>query len=239
MFYTDIHSHVLSGVDDGAASEEMMYQMLDMAYEDGTRTLCLTPHYNPVYYGHNKRKAVHAFDLLSAYAKEKYPDMTLSLGNELGYHTECHEAIKSGDCFLLGGKYLLMDFFSTAPLFNIKYAMEQMLSEGYNVILAHVERYHYLRGQEDLLLDWERRGALFQLDASAFSKDTSFRMKRWVKKLMTHALVHVVASDAHDTVTRPPILSEAELFISQRYGAELARLLLCEIPARIVRGEHI
>ena len=239
MFYTDIHSHILSGVDDGAENEQTMFDMLDMAYRDGTREICFTPHYNPVYYGHNTRKAVRSFARISDYAKEHYPDMTLSLGNELGYHTESVEAIENGDCHLIGNRYLLMDFFSAAPLFTIKYAMDQMLSDGYNVILAHVERYHELRGEEKLLLDWKRRGALFQLDASAFSKDATPRMKRWVKRLMTHALVHVVASDAHDLVTRPPVLSEAEAFISQRFGSDLSLLLLSEIPKRIIRGESV
>ena len=239
MVYTDIHSHILCGVDDGAENEQMMYDMLDMAYRDGTRELCLTPHYNPVYYGHNDKRAARAFEGLCDYAKIYYPDMTLSLGNELGYHTECTEAITKGECRLIGNRYLLMDFFSETPLFNIKYAMDQMLSEGYNVILAHVERYHALRGEEGLLLDWERRGALFQLDASAFSKDATPRMKRWVKRLMTHALVHAVASDAHDTVTRPPMLSEAEAYITQRFGGDLALLLLSEIPKRIIRGERV
>lgn len=239
MYYTDIHSHLLFGVDDGAKDEKTMYDMLDMAYFDGTRSLCVTPHYNPVYYGHNAKKADRAFQLLSEYAQKKYPDMSLSLGNELGYYTECSEALSSGECRLLGGKYLLMDFFPGTPLFTIKYAMEQMLSEGHNVILAHVERYSCLRGEEELLSEWERRGALFQVDASAFSKDASPRMRRQIKKLMKRALVHVVASDAHDTGARAPLLSETEKAISERYGEELARLLLCEIPTRILKGEHI
>ena len=47
MFYTDIHTHLLCHVDDGAESTAMMQEMLDVAYRDGTRTLCLTPHYDP------------------------------------------------------------------------------------------------------------------------------------------------------------------------------------------------
>ena len=239
MYYTDIHSHLLFGVDDGAKDEQTMYDMLDMAYADGTRSLCLTPHYNPVYYGHNGKKAEHAFALLSEYAKEKYPDMTLSLGNELGYYTECTEALVGGECRLLGGKYLLMDFFPGTPLFTIKYAMEEMLSAGYSVILAHVERYSCMRGEIELLAEWGRRGALFQLDAAAFSKDASPHIRRYVKKLMKRALVHMVASDAHDTGARAPLLSETEKAISDRFGEDLARLLLSEIPSRILKGECI
>ena len=239
MFYTDIHSHMLFGTDDGAKDEETMYAMLDMAYNSGTRTVCLTPHYHPLYYGHNQSRSLHAFDLLSAYAKQKHPDMTLSLANELGYYTDCLRAIEEGACRLIGGKYLLMDFLPTTPLFTIRYAMEEVLSAGYRVLLAHIERYPALHGEEDLLSAWEHRGALFQINASAFSRSASFRTRRHVRALMRRGLVHAVAADAHDLVLRPPVLAEAESVITKAYGADVATLLLSELPASLVAGKNI
>lgn len=238
MFYTDIHSHMLCGVDDGATDEQMMRQMLDAAYRDGTRTLCLTPHFHPVYYGDNKNSSADAFARLSAYAREKYPDMRLSLANELGYYTDCIPAIAGGACRLIGGKYLLMDFLPATPLFTIRYAMEEVLAHGYHVLLAHIDRYEALEGEEALLSDWEMRGARFQVNASAFARRADRRDRRIVKKLMKHALVHVVASDAHNLTTRPPSLLEAEEVITARFGGDIARLLLSEFPTRIVNGEE-
>ena len=46
MDFYDIHSHILAKVDDGAETFEMSCRMLDMAYEEGIRHLCVTPHYN-------------------------------------------------------------------------------------------------------------------------------------------------------------------------------------------------
>ena len=238
MFYTDIHSHMLCGVDDGAKDEKTMYEMLDTAYRDGTRTLCLTPHYQPVYYGNNVDSSSGAFEKLTAYAKEHYPDMKLYLANELGYFTDCIPHVAKGSCRLIGGKYLLVDFFQGTPLFTIRYAMEEMLACGYNVILAHVERYGALDGEEDLLEEWERRGARFQVNAGAFAKKGYRKEKRRVKKLMRRALVHVVASDSHDMLLRPPSLRSAEEYIASHYGAEIAKLLLSDFPTRIVKGEE-
>ena len=212
--------------------------MLDVAYRDGTRTLCLTPHYQPVFYGENKQKSEEAFSRLSAYAKEKYPDMKLLLANELGYYADCLPAVLKGDCRLIGDKYLLMDFMPGVPLFTIRYAMEEMLSRGYNVILAHVERYGALDGEESLLEEWERRGARFQVNASAFSRKTVWKIRRRVKRLMSRALIHAVASDAHDMTVRTPSLREAETVITKRFGKNVAELLLSEFPSRIVNGEE-
>lgn len=239
MFYTDIHSHILCGVDDGAESEAMMYEMLDMSYASGTRTLCLTPHFLPRFYGNNAAASEAVFEKLCAYASSRHPDMELLLANELGYYTDCLPAVAHGDCRLIGGRYLLMDFLPGTPLFTIRYAMEETLSAGHSVILAHVERYDSLVGEEDLLSEWERRGARFQVNASAFSRKTSGKEKRRIKKLMSRALIHAVASDAHNLTDRLPRLSEAEEVITSRFGEDIARLLLDEFPRCIVSGKRI
>ena len=45
-YYTDIHSHVLPGVDDGARDMDMSMEMLRHAYEQGIRRMIVTPHHN-------------------------------------------------------------------------------------------------------------------------------------------------------------------------------------------------
>ena len=85
----------------------------------------------------------------------------------------------------------------------------------------------------------ERRGALFQVNASAFARKMTFGARRRVKKLMKRALVHMVVSDAHDLTLRPPSLLEAEEVITDRFGADLAELLLSRIPTAVATGQRI
>ena len=85
MQFSDIHIHALCDCDDGAKSLEQMYKMIDAAYVDGTRYICLTPHYNPGYFGENTENVNKSFELLLEYAK-KYPDLQIILGNELRYN---------------------------------------------------------------------------------------------------------------------------------------------------------
>jgi len=47
--FSDLHMHALFGVDDGPKTEDDMYAVLDAAYADGTRYMCLTPHFHPGY----------------------------------------------------------------------------------------------------------------------------------------------------------------------------------------------
>ncbi len=239
MFYTDIHCHLLSGVDDGAKTPEVMYEMLELAYLTGTRHICATPHCYPEIFGTNTPKAERAFALLEKYAKEKHPDLQLSFANELGYHTSWRDALEGGKCKLLGGKYLLVDFPADQSLFEMRYAMDDMLCTGIPIILAHVERYAALYGEYDTLNDWCRRGLLLQMNASAFSKRRSFREKTHIKRLITKCPVAAVASDGHSLGSRPPVLAHTEERIAKRYGRERAEFWLCHAPSQLLSGKNL
>ena len=88
MFFTDIHIHALYGVDDGAKTEAEMQAIVDASYADGIRTLCVTPHFHPGYFGDNENHAETAYQRLEAYIQQKYPDMELYRGNELRFLAE-------------------------------------------------------------------------------------------------------------------------------------------------------
>ena len=96
--FFDLHNHMLCGVDDGAKTPEQMLAMLEASYADGTRALCLTPHYSPYLFGDTSQKALAAFEALKHYVAEKHPDMHLFLGHELGYHNSALEALNDGKC---------------------------------------------------------------------------------------------------------------------------------------------
>ena len=239
MFYTDMHSHILFGVDDGAQTEQEMYALLDASYADGVRTLCLTPHYQPTYYGENKERAAKAFRLLCDYAGKKYPDITLHLACELGYYTDCCRALDRGELPLLGGKYVLLDFLPDVSLFTMRYAVDDLTSAGHRVLLAHIERYECLYGKEDILWEWETRGVRFQANASSFLNDADRKTKKQIKRLMKQAFIHAVASDTHDFLARPSRMRAAEQAITDRFGKDTAEFLLVKFPSRILAGQSV
>ena len=108
MIFADIHCHALYGVDDGARDEAMMQKMLDAQYVDGVRYLCFTPHYHPGYYGYNEIGTEAAFNRAVEYCK-KYPNLQLSLSNELHYAPECLSWIKTKTCRKISStKYILV-----------------------------------------------------------------------------------------------------------------------------------
>lgn len=207
MTFADIHNHTLSAVDDGAASDEIMYRMLDAAYADGTRLLCLTPHFHPFYFGDNRQKALESFRKLRSYAAEHYPKLRLYLGNELRYSTNCDHWMQERFCRTLdGGSLVLVDFSSDAGQKLITRGVTQLLSMGYHPILAHAERYADL--SVNAIRNFVKSGVRIQINAGSLTGTFGWGARIRARRLLINRLVHLAASDAHNLHRRPPILSK-------------------------------
>lgn len=204
MIFADIHNHSLASADDGASSEEIMYRMVDAAYADGTRLLCLTPHFHPICFGDNRQATLESFEKLQAYAAEHCPELRLHLGNELRYGPNCDSWIREGFCRPLGSSSLvLVDFPADAEQRIIVRGLSQILSMGYRPVLAHAERYPYL--SKNTVRDFLRNGVQIQINADSLTG--SYGVRHRARQLLRHRLVSMVASDAHDLHHRSPRLS--------------------------------
>lgn len=165
MEFYDIHSHILAKVDDGAETFEMSCRMLDMAYEEGIRHLCVTPHYNR----HNAddaerpKKVMRAFRALELYAKKQYEDMHLYRGNEVMYFPDMVKYLDSGSITTMnGGRYVLVEYKPNASYHNVYSGLQQILYGGYLPVLAHVERLDCLIDEWDKLEELKESGVILQ-----------------------------------------------------------------------------
>lgn len=233
--FADMHMHCLYGVDDGAADEAAMCSIVDASYADGTRVICATPHYHPYYFGDNRKGIATAFQMLSAYAAEKYPDLTLVLGNEMRYSKECTDWLREGSCRTLNGtRYALVDFRGDEPAENIVNGMTRMLSAGYRPVLAHAERYADFHRDMRELLTLRENGVIIQLDSTSLYGGWGGDSMRRSKRILTAGLYDVAASDGHDTSGRPPVLSKGYEYVALKCGQEYADHLYCAMPRSIL-----
>lgn len=224
MLFADIHNHCLASVDDGATSEEMMYQMLDAAYADGTRLLCLTPHFYPGIFGDNREATLENFIKLRDYANQHYPQLQLYLGNELRYSPNCDAWLKDGLCRTLNEtNAVLVDFPADASQNLITRGLEQLLSRGYLPVLAHAERYSSLSA--DAIRDFRRNGIRIQINAGSLTGSWGWSTKLRARRLLRKRLVCMVSSDAHDLTYRTPLLSRSHRITQKITDEDYADLL--------------
>lgn len=233
--YFDLHTHLLFGVDDGAATADEMFAMLDMAYSDGARAICLTPHFSPYLFGDTYQNSQDAFEILRERAGQLYPDLRLFLGHELGYHDGCLQALSEGRCrTLAGSRYVLVDFPEDVGFFQIRTALERLSNAGYHPILAHAERYCCLEKNLAWLREFRDGGGIIQVNASGVTGAWGRRAKSLWKKLVKGHLVHIVSSDGHNLTSRPPKLSVCMPYLTRWCDAETVRALTWGNAWRVV-----
>lgn len=235
MKLVDIHAHTLFGTDDGPKTEAEMRRLVDTMYAQGTRVLCVTPHFHPGYFGDNRKKADMAFETLSGYARERYGDLWLYRGNELRYSDDCVSWLSDGACRTLNGsRYLLVDFSAAEEQRRILKGLDNLMNAGYTPVLAHAERYEKLRGDLREIREMRQRGVIIQVDGDSLFGGFGLGAKVRSRKLLDQRLADLVASDAHDMSKRPPVMKKSCELIEKRWGEDYAKELCLVHPMRII-----
>lgn len=240
MFFVDMHIHALSGVDDGARTDEEMYGMIDRAYQTGTRVLCFTPHCAPRYFGFNRDKIDVSFVKACRYIESHYPDMQAYLGNELQYAREFPDWIRSGECRTINGtRYLLVDFSEREKKDLIMRGVRSVLNTGYHPILAHVERYTDLNRDLNRIYELKSSGTLLQMDSQSLTGEFGLMVRMAARRILKEGLIDMISSDAHRVEGRSPDLTEAYHYVADRYGVHRAEKFFTKNAMAVIQGRDI
>lgn len=204
---TDIHMHLIPGVDDGAENMEMALVMMIRAKQQGISQIIATPHSEVFRYSKEGGKII--FKRLVDAAAKVCPDMKLYLGCEVycetGIMDEVLEALDSGRYPTMNGtKCVLMEFSQWVYPENTVPCVETLVKAGYKPIIAHMERYKYLRDNMDLVDRFRELGALIQLNAYSLFDEMDDSIKNWARRLVQDRKVDFLGTDAHRTYHRPP-----------------------------------
>ncbi|HXE76434.1 MAG TPA: CpsB/CapC family capsule biosynthesis tyrosine phosphatase [Candidatus Xenobia bacterium] len=234
----DIHSHFLPGLDDGARTVEEARAMIEMAIGDGITHLVATPHCNDRYPFSLERNLA----LLEELRPRAPASITLLSGCDFHLSYEnVQAALAEPRAFTINqGTYLLTEFdnFSIAPqMVDVFY---QLRAAGLVPVITHPERIPILQKTDTRLL---RRlaamGCPIQVTAGSLTGCFGPVAKEMTQRLFREQLVHLVASDAHDTDDRPPRLSEARALVEKEYGAELAEALFVDNPRAAIESQPL
>ena len=238
--FIDMHTHILPGTDDGAATVEDSLEMLRLAWEQGTRAAVLTPHFRGRYKQNTPQQLQERFSRLQDLTREKLPGMDLYLGQEIHYDAAVPEALSAGQLLSINSSgYVLLEFHPGSSGSQILRGVSEVILSGFIPILAHGERYACFRKDASLREELLRMGTLIQLNAGSVLGHLGFSVRRCCHKLLKQGQAHFIASDCHDTAVRTPQLRTCFLKISKKYGQSYAAQLFEENPLAVIRNEVI
>lgn len=224
--FSDIHSHFIYGVDDGAKTRNDMEVMLDAAYADGIASLYATPHITPGVRFFDFASYLRRYDEACAYCRERGYAMTLYTGAEILYTPALQDYIVNHRLpTLADSKLVLMEFVPDVTPRELTSALDLMERYGYITVLAHIERYAcFLHGSTARKVKgcYEVR---YQMNANTVLDNRGFLRTRRIQSWFQEELVDFVASDAHDANIRPYQMKRAYAELKQKYGGSYAARL--------------
>jgi len=240
MGFTDIHTHILPGADDGAQDMSEALKMVRTAWKNGTRTLFLTPHYRGKFVSNSPRWHRENFEIFRLMVREEFPNMRLYLGSEVYYQVEASDKLLAGEIMTLhNSRYVLLEFSSVSSRSQVVLGVSEILTCGFIPIIAHVERYKIFRTDPGLTDEVLEMGCLIQLNADSVMGKQGIQVKNFCHKLLKAEKVHFIASDAHDVQNRPPILQDCFLRVHKKYGQEYAARVFYENAQAIIENRRI
>jgi protein-tyrosine phosphatase len=234
--FIDIHCHILPGLDDGPRSREEAEKMLALARQDGIAGIVATPHMlNGVC--NNTREGI-----AEAIAELKGPAQGISLymGAEVRVGMEFKRRIENGGLPLINDKnFLLLELppYVIPPVEVLEHIVNDLKIKKIIPIFSHPERNMPIARDLSIMKRLVRCGALFQVTGMSIigGGNTAKAALDMIRK----GFVHVVASDAHDSQRRPPLLSRCYEYVSKKNGRNQADKLFIGNPLKIIHGEHI
>ncbi|SHO49559.1 CpsB/CapC family capsule biosynthesis tyrosine phosphatase [Anaerocolumna xylanovorans] len=238
--YIDIHSHIIPGVDDGARNMEEALLMLAAAYREGIRSIIATPHVSYRRDEDRYRKLESAFLELKERAEKEIPELKLYLGSEINYSQDtvyglCKKEIPT----LAGTSYILVEFQPFCEYRYIKGGIQSLIMGGYKPVIAHVERYHRLRGEVEMFEELISMGAYLQSNAMSITGGAGRESKKLTKRLLQKGLLHFIATDSHNVLSRPPDIAKCLTATARKYGEKYAKELSMHNADKLLRDRYI
>lgn len=239
----DFHTHILHDIDDGPRTLEESVQMAKVAYEDGTRTVVATPHapgYGDTYTVARElarlnelREALHAIHL----------PLNVVPGCELFYDVSLPARLQAGELLSCNNSQTVLvecPIYDQLPV-GFEHLVFELQVAGYRVVLAHPERIKDVMHDPNVLIPLIERGVLMQLTSQALTGAQGKPAQELAETLVTHRLVHIIASDAHslNNPYRPPILSEARKRAAELIGEEAATTMVQDVPHALLFDEEV
>lgn len=185
---TDVHSHILFGIDDGSRTISESIELLKKLKSVGFNNVILTPHFIlDSTYNSNYEANIKIYNELKERLLNENIDINIYLGNEIFIDKNVPTLLEKNIITSLNGtKYVLVEFPMHNKLLNIEDILYGIRSKGYEVVIAHPERYDAFKEDYSIVDTLREDGFLFQSNYSSilgyYGKDSIKLLKYMLKR---------------------------------------------------------
>ena len=234
MNLIDIHCHILPKVDDGPDSVEESLKILKDMKRQGIKHVIVTPHYRPEMFEPSMKRVIYSYRHLRDIAYNM--GVSMSLGCEYYRNEQIIDHMDNRKRpSMAGSRYVLVEFSMNDLFPTVRNYVYELITHGYQPIIAHVERYFCCQKMEKIQ-ELKDMGALVQLNAGSVLGEEGWKLKLFCLDLMKKDLVDFIASDTHNTSDRKLNLKKCASYVTKKMGKQYAERIFFNNPLNILKN---
>lgn len=212
----DTHCHILPGLDDGPRTMEGAMRMAETAVKQGIHTIIATPHHGTRRYSNTSSQIQNSVKLLNQELRRRKMPLQVLPGQEYRLSEFYKVDYEAGRLQTMAdSSYLLVELPSRVVPTIFPEFIRYMRRQGIIVVIAHPERNLGVIRKPNRLLDWMHMGVLIQVTSQSLIGLFGKKIQRIATLICKRQWVHLLASDAHNTLHRSFHLREGYAMIDQ------------------------
>ena len=194
---TDVHSHFIPGIADGAKTIEESLELIGAMEKMGYTKVITTPHIMSDFYRNTPEIILGGLDLVRNALAKSGSKMQIEAAAEYYIDFDFQEKIKEKKLLTFGDNYVLfeMPFIGEPQILNT--VIFDMQMAGYKPVLAHVERYQFWHQDYEKIQSMKDKGVLLQLNINSLSGYYSPQVRKLAEKMIDENMFDVLGSDCH------------------------------------------
>ena len=195
--YVDIHSHVLPGIDDGAQKIKDSEFLLESMIDFGFSKVITTPHTMKNVWDNTTSSIGDAYNLVHSELPELSKQVSLQFASEYFLDENLIRLAQQEKLLSLKDNFILIEMsYLNAPIQLYDFLFELQL-KGYQLVLAHPERYNYFHSNKKEYQKLKKAGCLFQLNLLSTVGYYGKNVAEIADYLLKENLYDFVGSDIH------------------------------------------
>lgn len=231
----DLHSHILSALDDGAADVATSMEMARIAVADGITRMACTPHIFSGRYDNSTATIVAAIHSLQALLDAHSIPLILYCGADIHIAPDLVERLKNGEAPTLNrSRYFLLEPpHEVLPPRLVDFVC-RVLEAGFVPVITHPERLLWAGRHFDVIQRLADLGCPLQLTAGSLTGGFGNAARQLSERILKEGRASFFASDAHGVSWRKPAMSRAFALIARQFGQAAAEQMFRHRPAAIL-----
>ena len=196
-FSTDIHCHVVPGIDDGAPDARTAADIIEGMQSFGIRRIIASPHVTQVTFENDKSTVEPALAKLRAELNKRGNNIELSHSAEYRIDELFHRRLEAGELMLLPNSHILIENSFIQEPWNLDNLVFDLQVRGLVPILAHPERYSYYYSQKKRLNALHDAGLKLQINLLSLAGAYGPAERSMAEHLIKQGLVDFIGTDIH------------------------------------------